>query len=282
MMSNGPPHAVVAIGGVGGSGTRVGAALLRLLGFYIGQDLNEPLDNLWFTLLFKRRSILLETEVDFRRLVSLFWDRMSGRVEFADDERALLLRLADDGRLQHSAEWLAQRARSFLDGAGSAAPGQRWGWKEPNTCIVIHRLLECQPPLRYIHFVRHPIDMALSSNQNQLQNWGPVVASRDVEISARESLTYWCALHRRIVSLQERWPDRILCVGFEALCAEPLKGFAEIAAFVDADQTEGSGADFCALVAQGAPQGRRSATVDLQQFDQRDIEHVRQFGFEVP
>jgi hypothetical protein len=59
------PH-MVAIGGVGGSGTRLGAALLQVLGYYIGDDLNESLDNLWFTLLFKRRSILLENlDLDF-------------------------------------------------------------------------------------------------------------------------------------------------------------------------------------------------------------------------
>ena len=44
----------VAIGGVGGSGTRLIAQLLREAGFYLGGDLNPALDNRWFTLLFKR------------------------------------------------------------------------------------------------------------------------------------------------------------------------------------------------------------------------------------
>lgn len=44
----------VAIGGVGGSGTRVFAEILRGFGFYIGDCLNGALDNLWFTLLCKR------------------------------------------------------------------------------------------------------------------------------------------------------------------------------------------------------------------------------------
>ncbi len=47
---NGP----VVIGGVGGSGTRVVAAILSTLGFHLGNDLNESMDNLWTTLLFKR------------------------------------------------------------------------------------------------------------------------------------------------------------------------------------------------------------------------------------
>ena len=49
------PERITAIGGLGGSGTRVFAAMLRHAGVYIGDDLNGPLDNLWFTVLFKRR-----------------------------------------------------------------------------------------------------------------------------------------------------------------------------------------------------------------------------------
>lgn len=53
--------APTAIGGLGGSGTRVFAALLQEAGIYIGDCLNEPLDNLWFTVLIKR-SVLDKTD----------------------------------------------------------------------------------------------------------------------------------------------------------------------------------------------------------------------------
>ena len=46
--------APVVVGGIGGSGTRVFAQLLRDLGFDMGSDLNESLDDLGFTALFKR------------------------------------------------------------------------------------------------------------------------------------------------------------------------------------------------------------------------------------
>ena len=57
----------VAVGGVGGSGTRLIAQVLLELGYYLGGDLNESLDNLWFTLLFKRREVLDLTEAAVRR-----------------------------------------------------------------------------------------------------------------------------------------------------------------------------------------------------------------------
>ena len=44
----------VAIGGVGGSGTRVIAAIVESLGFDPGANLNRPRDDLTFTVLFKR------------------------------------------------------------------------------------------------------------------------------------------------------------------------------------------------------------------------------------
>jgi hypothetical protein len=133
------PH-VVAIGGIGGSGTRLGAALLQLLGYYIGDDLNEALDNLWFTLLFKRRSILKECEPNFCALAALFFSRMSGETDFSPEQRECVSRLAQGGRLQHPREWLHQRAESFLSATCLRHAGQPWGWKEPNTHIVIGRM----------------------------------------------------------------------------------------------------------------------------------------------
>ena len=44
---------LICVGGVGGSGTRVIAMILASLGLNIGNNLNEALDNLTFTLLFK-------------------------------------------------------------------------------------------------------------------------------------------------------------------------------------------------------------------------------------
>lgn len=279
-MSVSPFHPV-AIGGVGGSGTRVGAALLQMLGYYIGDDLNEPLDNLWFTLLFKRRSVLLESEPEFVQLVSLFRSRMSGKTCLSNEERARVLELCGDGRLQHSQAWLGERAESFLNEAGSKQAGQPWGWKEPNTHIVIDRIFQYEPELRYIHFVRHPLDMALSGNQNQLENWGPVMLSREVAIEPRHSLAYWCAAHRRVLSFFARWPARVLMVDFDALCANPGPQCARISNFLGAELSDEVRSSFCELVDKGRPVSSRFATADLGQFDPIDLSCVAEWGYAV-
>jgi hypothetical protein len=106
----------IAIGGLGGSGTRVIAAFLNNIGYYPGDDVNGAHDNLWFTLIFKRRSILLTSDCEFRALVSLFLSRMSGRTTFSDQERAQIHELAEVERIQHSSVWLKERVVCFFKG----------------------------------------------------------------------------------------------------------------------------------------------------------------------
>jgi len=55
----------IAIGGVGGSGTRLVAGALAAAGYFIGYDLNEASDNLTFSLLFVRREILDASDDEF-------------------------------------------------------------------------------------------------------------------------------------------------------------------------------------------------------------------------
>ena len=76
-----------AIGGLGGSGTRVVAQILRDVGIFMGTDLNGANDNLWFTLLFKRPKILTISDGEFNSWVRLFADRMSGDLEIDDAVR---------------------------------------------------------------------------------------------------------------------------------------------------------------------------------------------------
>jgi hypothetical protein len=270
----------VAIGGVGGSGTRVGAALLRLLGYDIGPDLNGALDNLWFTLLFKRRAILLESDGDFSRLAQLFFRRLAGHGAGSEAERDGVWRLARQARLQHPPDWLADRARSFLTDAEPVTESTAWGWKEPNTHVVIERLFAVHPRLRYVHFVRHPLDMAASNNNNQLQLWGPVFLNRDVTIDAHDALAYWCAAHRRVTAFMERWPDRTRLVDFDALCDEPARHHDEIAAFLACGPDSGSAVRFGTFIDRSRSSGRFKR-FGTRHFDPADLEYVAGLGYDV-
>lgn len=268
----------VAIGGVGGSGTRVAAMFLHMLGYFLGDDLNRAMDNLWFTLLFKRRSILIESESDFRSLVSLFVSRMSGTITLSEPQRARIFLLAEQERLQHSREWLIQRAYSFSNDKTSKLPGQPWCWKEPNTHIVIDRLFAFRPDLRYIHVMRNPIAMSVSNNQQQLQNWGPIFLNRDVAIEPRLSLSYWCAVHRRVMELVRSWPEQTMMIEFDALCAMPDLHCAKIAKFLGTELRDEVAADFRKFVRR--PEATRHvSSTELAQYDPTDLAYVAELGY---
>ena len=269
--------APLAIGGVGGSGTRVVAELGQKLGLSIGADLNEPLDNLWFTLLFKRRSILIETDERFAFFCDLFWERMGGDGAMSPAARDALAALARMNRIRHDSKWLMARVESWLN--TPATPGVAWAWKEPNTHVVIDRLLDLKPDLRYVHVLRNPIEMAVSANQNQLENWGHVFLDRDVVMTPRDSLSYNCSVLRRIIALKEQYSGRIMIVDFSRLCAAPDDVSREIASFAGMPIDDATSGWFTTLVRTGAPLPGRAKAIDRGIFDPADVAFAETMGF---
>src|SRR5437764_5229198 len=137
----------VAIGGVGGSGTRVVAEILRGLGYHIGDDLNSAADNLWFTLLFKRRAWYLSRRNRSRSVAvgaRILEKAMLGEPSFDAHERMFLLRAAGGIALRgHDREghdrgrWPLTHLRSLLAAPGPAPGSLGWGWTEPNTHVFL-------------------------------------------------------------------------------------------------------------------------------------------------
>ena len=268
-------EAPVALGGIGGSGTRLGATILQALGYFIGDDLNGPLDNLWFTLLFKRRSVLLETREQFAALYAMFARRMRAGLPPSDEQRQRIIELAAIERHQHPREWLAARADSFLAGADTGDTPRKFGWKEPNTHIILDRLFDVDPALRYIHFLRNPLYMAYSDNQAQLHNWGPILLDREIAVGPADSLAYWCAAHRRITGFVRRWPDRILIVDYDRLVVAPEEGLDAIMLFLGADQVD---TDFVESFLRERPV-RGAPRVDPAHFRPDDLRYVAELGY---
>ncbi len=269
----------VAIGGIGGSGTRLFARYLVELGFDIGYDLNESLDNLAFTLLFKRTDILTASAEDFRALTDIFFDRFTapGRdctTAIAPFREALLAE-----RSQHAPDWLAARLKKLLERHDSQ-PAMRWGWKEPNTHVVIDRLLRQRDDLVYVHVMRHGIDMAHVDNRNQLALWGEIFLDRPVTIGPRDALAYWCAVHQRLRELQETFGPRILLVKYEDMIEDPVTGCGRIAALAGVDDWQPAFERLRELVAAGKTTGA-FREVDRSVFDPRDLETVASFGYEL-
>ena len=287
----------VIIGSIGGSGTRVVTKIVSNLGFYLGSDVNKANDNLWFTLLFKRpewyRQIPTNDKELFRGL-SLLSKAMIGRQLPSLAELTVLLTATYDmatadkdvgvGRKL----WPLLHAFRLLSATVRASPSHDhqhftgWGWKEPNSHIYAEYFGKYFKTFKYIHTIRHGADMAFSSNQNQLQMWGPYY---DVEVPdstdaiPKASLKFWARANNKAYSVgQHLGPDKFLAVNFDNLCVCPEVEIDKIIDFLGVNPDSHQRDQL--LQIPNVPESLgRYRNHDLNQFDDIDLEAVRSFGF---
>lgn len=239
-MNTSPDNAPLAIGGVGGSGTRLVAEIVQAMGWDLGHDLNGAHDNLWFTILFQRPDwfAAFPDPARINAAIALYHSARSTGLQGGAAALDLITALAD--RLEQPGTIPTGAGRdNAMRLAQSAAPrgeGQPWGWKEPNTHIFLPWLFAALPGLRYVHVLRDGRDMALSPNQNQLRNWGPWMigeAATDGRDPAVRSLDYWLAANRRAVDLGQAHPGRFHLLNYDRLCAEPGPELAALGRFLE-------------------------------------------------
>jgi hypothetical protein len=276
MTKRAPPFRIVAVGGVGGSGTRVLASILSELGFATGPALNAQLDNQWFTLLFKHRGIRQLPALSFVARYRQFRGRMAlGAAPEPMDEAERISLLSADRAGQHAPERLAEWLVT-LQQPGEPAPGGKWCWKEPNTHVVIDRILDLEPELAYLHVWRDPIYMSRSKNQNQLAMWGPEALGNRFEPTRRGSLAHWVAVHRRMIELRDRFPNRVGLVRFEDLCLSPTATLAGVARFLRL------GLDAERIVRLGElidpTRMIKSERTEFDEYDSRDVAALQSWG----
>lgn len=228
----------VVVGGIGGSGTRVLAQLMQLFGFDFGNDLNPSLDELGFTALFKRRELwpLADhtPELEEALRIYLFSRGQSLSPNPSDEDHAQRVDALFD-QLEKRNSWREHGAlRDRLQFLKRSIPShERWGWKEPNSHIVLPYLLEAMPNMKYVHVVRDGRDMAFSPNKSQLKLWGDLLLDREAEAdNAQDRFDFWAATHRRILNLCMAYPGRMLLVSVEALAREPTHHISNLLDFL--------------------------------------------------
>lgn len=293
--SRGTGSPVVAIGGVGGSGTRVVAQILINQGFYLGSDLNRANDNLWFTLLFKRPDWFLRnagnTEV-ISTALRIFSRAMlgvrCGSVAELSFIAAAAFRISTRGN-SHVGDgrgvWPLLRAwKMTVPPAWDDAKYSGWGWKEPNSHIYLKYLNAYFERFKFIHVVRHGLDMAYGAQQHQLFNWGPlydVVPPADPALVPRAALSYWVRANEQAIALgREMGEEKFLLLNFDDLCNSPAKEIDRICRFLNRNPGKADREKLCRLVKPPSTMGRYRRH-DLSKVDPRDVEAVRRLGFPV-
>lgn len=289
MLQNGP----IVIGGIGGSGTRVMAEIAALFGFYIGKDLNGASDNLTYTLLFKR-------PIWFKKNINNTGQIYTGL-------RILEKSMIKDGRLSLREKIFLMKAVRGMskfghnkEGEGKGDwPFQRlpfinfpqipnsdsyhgWGWKEPNTHLLIPKFEEYFQQFRYIHTMRHGLDMAFSTNQQQLFNWASLFGI-DLPVSRddipRASFRYWVEANRRAISLgNQLGSQKFLLVNFDELCSKPSDEIRKIADFLQISPTDELLAEASRLPVIPRTTGRHKDH-NLDVFNLKDLSFLKDLGF---
>jgi len=236
------PVPPVVVGAVGGSGTRVVGGWLREAGVQLGGPANQAGDAL------RLRPLFLSHVVPYWR-----------EALDADAFRR------DLGRL------LADHRRSM-------DPSRPWGWKNPGSLYLLPLLDRALPGMRFIHVVRHGLDMALSDNRNPLRKYGDAVVGsgwRDLP-PPLAAARLWARANARAADYGRAMGRRYHRLRYEDLCDDPGRVFGELAAFLDLPAPAG---DWDALV-RPAPPRRHALDPALRRRIEGEIGPVlERFGY---
>src|SRR5687768_4843438 len=158
-------------------------------GAHLGDELNRARDNLIFTALFKRpRWYSRAGDARIHRQLDTFVRYMRGGRYTPGDYARLAGSVMDHEPTLRLAESARRVSRAVTHRPGAAATRTPvWGWKEPNSHVFLRQLIDHFPGLRYVHVVRHGLDMAYTRNKTQLEIWGDrfgVSMPRGAEASA--------------------------------------------------------------------------------------------------
>ena len=210
----------VAIGGLGGSGTRIVAEILKRVGVFLGTDLNKENDNLLFTRLFKCptwHQNASKKDIAFR--FEIFQKAMLGLKLTSKELEETKLAFEENSTFITPKEYQPMQAppKDLSD----------WGWKEPNSHIYLKSLATIFPDIKYIHVVRHGLDMAFSSNRQQLTNWGNSIFDLQLEDYPNKSvaqLEYWILANKKaIADGRKHLGERFYLCNYDLLCQQPKK-----------------------------------------------------------
>ena len=283
--------APVIVGGLNGSGTRVVAAVLQHEGFYVGQDHNTALDNLWFTLLLKRPRWYAQhaqqssTDPEVQRTFGLLTKLMLGNEKLSGAEWRYLWQAALAYSFEnraHKSVWVLRRLQHMMRRRPIDLDAFRgWGWKEPHSHLYLPHLAHYYPQMRYIHTIRHGLDMAYSGNQEQVYKWGWVfdLPSAPPENEPQRALQFWIKANLRAVEQgHSLLGERFLTLNFDNLCTDPREVIAQLMAFLE---IEDANIDELAKLPEVPSSKDRYLKQDNIVFSHDEIEVVRSFGFVV-
>lgn len=241
----------VLVGAVGGSGTRVVARILAHAGFFIGGERNEAEDS--------------EPVMRFYNAWMRPWLENGGAFPPA------------------SAATAAEDFRRALAGhrRGIAGPDAPWVVKVPRSLLMLPFWRQAFPDAPFIHMVRNGLDMAFSSDGNQVRMFADLVLPPDERTleGPLRAMAYWRTANLRAApSGPARRDDTYALLRFEDLCARPGETIAALAHFLGVTIDSGAAAREIAPPAS-IGRWRRHGEADLRRLLQLGRPALAHFGY---
>ncbi len=285
----------IIIGGIGGSGTRVVTSILQVFNIFMGSDLNVPLDNLTYTLLFKRPKWFYKNGSDRKKIetgLSVMEKAMTGKRPYSFKELLFITNaLMEMAKYGHNKEgdgkgiWAWERFVHVLQRNNkdiSSCPG--WGWKEPNSHLLIESFVNYYGNVKYIHAVRHGLDMAFSPNQQQFFNWANLYGVRIPEKKKdipSVSFSYWVKANKKVIDLQHKLgKNKIYLLNFDKLCINPKQEIIKLIDFLEIE-VENERLEQASKIPRIPQTKDRYKAHDLSGFKKEDMEFLAEMGYQL-
>lgn len=240
----------VIVGGVGGSGTRTIVDILLKMNYFMGGNLNESNDYMELSHLFPR----------LRKLIHIHGTKLNKEI------------------IEHIFCQLDNVQESIFHDIENPQLFKGWGWKVPPNFYILEHINNYFPHVKYIHVIRHGLDMAFSSNQNQLANWGFYFDINTKELLAPQaSLKYWIEANKFAISIGGNFlQERFYLLNFDRLCEDPEEVVSDLCRFLECDDIEAK--TLIGNINKPSSMGRYKHQ-DIDIFSKEDTEAVKKLGF---
>jgi len=205
--------------GRGGSGTRLLSLALQELGVFLGDRLNDSGD-------------------------SVDWVDLTYGLVKAQSASVAPPAAEVGSRLLENAESILLRGR----GEGT----RRWGWKLPETMLIVPEVARAFPEAQFVQIVRHPVDICLRRTHLTSRTNNPVGAvalpaayrslgwQRDPSADpghVRNAASWVHQVDRVMRAGKELGSRRYLSVRYEDLCTDPQRVSDALARYLDLPTT---------------------------------------------
>jgi hypothetical protein len=269
-------HQPVIIGGIGGSGTRVLALLLEQMGVYMGDYNSRDRDSGFFGKLIARYPQFWKAKNEtLSKWIVIFSKLHLGKALSIGELYFLFARIA---RWRLSEFYLLVRRAYTLPNPRRFA---LWGFKHACSLFYLSQLAYALPGSRYIHVIRHGLDMGSCPKDYQILNWGKDFGVDVIPGSITESqrVDYWIEVNKwALAQCQNYFPGRHHVVYFDRLCSHTEEEIVKLVDFLGIEP-ELSIAELASFVNSPPSIGRYKAHIN--KFNPLQIEAVKDFGFVV-